>query len=363
MKRIFLVAAILIMVFSITNCSLFRQNDAPKAQSDNVLAKDDFYRLMFYNVENLFDTIDDPLKKDEDFTPEGSYRWDGAKYQQKLDNIARVTMALGNGKMPDIIGFCEVENRKVLEDLNELSGFKSFDYRVIHQESLDERGIDVAIFYRSGMVTPIAYRSIRVEFEEPDTRPTRDILYFEALLSSNDTLHFFVNHWPSRYGGAEKTIPYRKAAAKAARSVVDSILSVNPAAHIVLTGDFNDDPDDESLAAVLEAKTPGTEARLINFTYPYKTGDQRGTLKYRGNWNYFDQFIVSDSMIDGEGLQTSPSDYHIYYGEPGFEFLLEVDDRFQGMQPNRTYWGRTFHGGFSDHLPVYLDIYPAGKPQ
>ncbi len=334
-----------------------QSKEAPSKRHHPDLEKYSSYRLMFYNVENLFDTINDPLKKDNDFTPEGSYVWNSFRYQQKLDNIARVSLALGEGSMPDIIAFCEVENRRVLEDLNERSLFNNHDYRIVHQESDDERGIDVALLFNSKSVTPISFRAVPVVFSEKDARPTRDILYFKGFLKDADTLHFLVNHWPSRYGGAEASEPKRKEAASTARTVVDSILKLNPKASIILTGDFNDDPDNESLFQILGAKEPGSGADLINYTFPYKQNDKRGTLKYQGNWNYFDQFIVSAALMDNHGLETSPHHYQIFYGTSDNEFLLEIDDRFQGLQPFRTYRGRTFHGGFSDHLPVYLDVY------
>jgi predicted extracellular nuclease len=314
------------------------------------------YKVMFYNVENLFDTFDDPEKRDEEYTPEGNRNWTNERYQKKLGNIARIIVGVGKMNPPAIVGLCEVENLKVLEDLTNYTGLKQIPYSIVHKESPDQRGIDVALIYRKDQVKPLSYRAIPVDLGNLSERPTRDILYFKGYLQGADTIHFFVNHWPSRYGGQQKSDPKRVKAAEVLKHVVDSILSIIPEANVILTGDFNDDPDNRSLSEILNAGTdPGST--LVNLSAQFKQPGKKGTLKYRGNWNVFDQFIVSGNLMDDQGkLKTGFTSSHIYYGDPGNEYLLEIDDRFQGLQPNRTYRGRTFHDGYSDHLPVYLEL-------
>lgn len=336
------------------SCSLLNKSIPPAGQKS--IGPE--YRLMFYNVENLFDTEDDPTKDDQEFLPSGDKAWTPDRYQKKLDNIASVVTAIGAGDLPDVIGLCEIENRKVLDDLLSKTILKKTDYRIVHQESPDERGIDVAVLYRNSSVKPLYFEAISVDLGQ-GSRPTRDVLYFKALLKK-DTLHFFVNHWPSRSGGEESSAPKRAIAAKVVKQKVDQLLSVDPSAIIVLTGDFNDDPLNESLQTVLGAGNPAEQkTSLLNLTMPAQLENKTGTLKYRGKWNYFDQFIVSSALMDEKGLETSVIHYQIFSGPEGNDFLLEDDTRNTGKQPFRTYLGKTFHDGFSDHLPVYLDLYMA----
>jgi predicted extracellular nuclease len=339
------------LLFISFSCSVFQPSETSE-KSGRVEAD---YRLMFYNVENLFDTEDDPLKDDQEFLPNSEKAWTYDRYQKKLNNIASVTIGIGNGRLPDIIGLCEVENRAVLEDLLEKTLLKKSDYRIIHKESPDERGIDVAVFYRQSTVKPLYFEALNVDLGE-GSRPTRDILYFKCLLK-NDTLHYFVNHWPSRSGGEEASAPKRAIAAKTLHNKVQEILKVDPNASIVLTGDFNDDPLNESLSNVLGAGNPSDSlANLVNLALPLQLAKKTGTLKYRGTWNYFDQFIVSRGLMNQHGLETMNQNYQIYSGPEENPFLLEDDTRNTGKQPFRTYFGKTYHDGFSDHLPVYLDL-------
>jgi endonuclease/exonuclease/phosphatase family metal-dependent hydrolase len=309
-------------------------------------------RIMFYNVENLFDTIDDPSKNDNEFLPNGARHWNGYRYFQKLKRISQVIIAAGEGNNPAVIGLCEVENRKVLESLLYFTPLKVADYQIIHQESPDNRGIDVALLYRKGLFTPLKYQSIQVV--KPDGQPfiTRDILYVKGLLA-NDTVHFFVNHWPSKYGGVSATKPQRALAASALRAKTDSILKGNPQCNIVIMGDFNDSPFDKSVAEVLGAKPVGTAspASLYSLAYPLaKQG--RGSNKYRAKWEMIDQFMVSGGLVDGKGLHTEPGLFRLF-SPP---FLLEKDQNYLGEKLNRTYIGFKYHGGFSDHLPILLDL-------
>lgn len=350
-RNLFLLTLVL---FTGLSCDIWKKT---VVSSDETMVHAE-YRLMFYNVENLFDTEDDPEKDDQEFLPSGDKVWTPDRYQKKLDNIASVVTAIGGGNLPDVIGLCEIENRKVLDDLLSRTLLKKSDYRIVHQESPDERGIDVAVLYRSSSVKPLYFEALKVDLGQ-GSRPTRDILYFKALLKK-DTLHFFVNHWPSRSGGEETSAPKRALAAETLKNKVEQLLTVDPSAIIVMTGDFNDDPLNESLQTVLGAGNPAEpNSRLLNLTLPLQKDQKPGTLKYRGKWNYFDQFIVSSALMDKKGLETSALHYHIFSGPAGNEFLLEDDTRNTGKQPFRTYLGKTFHDGFSDHLPVYIDLFQA----
>lgn len=315
-------------------------------------------RVVFYNVENLFDTFDDPEKNDEEFLPDGKKHWTFDRYQQKLNNISKVITAVGGWELPEIVGLAEVENLKVLDDLVQNTALAKADYGIIHKESPDERGIDVAVLYRKDKVRPLSYQAIRIILDDPNDN-TREILYFKSLVKKTDTIHFFVNHWPSRWGGQERSEPNRIAAARSLKHVTDSILKVNPQAKLILTGDFNDDPIDKSVVEILQAGEPVSiqPENLYNLSLQHYSPSVRGSLKYKGNWNVFDQFIVSGALlVKSEGFHTNLSDSHIFYGTEDNEFLLEEDTRYQGQEPFRTYHGPSFHGGYSDHMPVYLDL-------
>ena len=353
LKTNFLLAAgtVLVALLTISACSTAKKTNGNSERGQ--------VRVMFYNVENLFDTFDDPTKNDEEFLPEGKKKWTFERYQKKLNNICKVTTAVGGWELPEIIGLCEVENLKVLEDLTQNTALKKAGYGIIHKESPDMRGIDVAALYRKDRVKPLSYKAIKVKFDEPEARPTREILYFKSLVRKTDTIHFFVNHWPSRWGGQEKSEPKRLAAARALKRVTDSILTVNPQAKLILTGDFNDDPINKSMTEVLQAVEPSdiVPNKLYSLSAHLYNPSVKGSLKYRGNWNVFDQFVVSGALLQKTvGYSTSKENSHIFYGTPDNEFLLEEDTRYQGVVPNRTYHGPKYHDGYSDHMPVYLDL-------
>ena len=203
----------------------------------------DYLRLMFYNVENFFDTVDDPKTNDNDFTPDGSMRWTQSRYIEKRNNIFRVITHVGEWDPPAIVGLCEIENRSVLDDLAKNTPLAKYPYRIVHKESPDPRGIDVALFYRSDYLKCIAQQFIRVRFADNRKR-TRDILYATLCTAKDDTLHVFVNHFPSRVGGQRQSDPSRMLAASLIRQKVDSIFSRNALANIIVTGDMNDAPSD-----------------------------------------------------------------------------------------------------------------------
>ena len=311
-------------------------------------------RVMFYNVENLFDTLDSPDTRDGSFLPDGSYSWNSYKYYTKLKRISKVILNTGAWNVPAVIGLCEVENRQVLEDLLRTTPLIKFDYGIVHEESPDERGIDVALLYQKEIYSPIAHQTLTVTFpDDPDDR-TRDVLHAVGTIGP-DTLHFFVNHWPSRSGGQEASEPKRMRAAAVVRQAVDSLLATNPNAKIILMGDFNDGPENRSMAEVLQAEGDSTqleEGELYNYMLPFfKKGI--GTHKYRQEWNTLDQFVVSPGLLQAqEGFYTDWSSATIVREE----FLLEEDPYNPGNRPYRALLGPRWHGGYSDHLPIILEL-------
>lgn len=311
------------------------------------------YRLMFYNAENLFDPEDDSLKNDEEFTPKGARHWNKYKMYDKLNNIAKVVLAVGQWEPPAIVGLCEVENRNVLNKLIYHTALKKYKYGIIHEESPDNRGIDVALIYRKDLFKPFSYQYHPVKFDEENSRPSRDILVAGGTFPSGDTLFYIVNHWPSRYGGMLVTRPKRAKAAETLLAIVDSLQSAFANPNIIMTGDFNDGPDDESFKEILQTATiENKEAKLINLAEAWKSTG-KGTLKHKQGWNIFDQFIITQNLItEGNPLQIKNKEAHIFNAD----FLTEKDENFQGEKPYRTYVGFKYHGGFSDHYPVWLDI-------
>ncbi|NPA45253.1 MAG: endonuclease, partial [Chlorobi bacterium] len=212
-------------------------------------------RIMFYNTENLFDIFDDTLKIDEAFTPDGEKHWNKRKFDKKLYNISKVITAVGQWELPEVIGLCEIENRYVLERLIKQTALKNFNYRIIHKESPDRRGIDVGMLYRKDKFHPISYEAVRVVFPFDANKPTRDILYVKGTNNYNDTLHIFVNHWPSRWGGQLETDRKRMFAASVLKGKVDSLFDADVNPNIIIMGDLNDYPDNNSVVKVLKAKT------------------------------------------------------------------------------------------------------------
>jgi len=313
---------------------------------------EDYIRLMFYNVENFFDTVDDPKTNDNDFTPDGKMHWTPSRYIDKRNNIFRVIAHVGEWDPPALIGLCEIENRSVLEDLIKNTPLEKYPYGIVHKDSPDPRGIDVALLYRSDYLKCVGQQFIRVRLVDNRSR-TRDILYATFCTAKNDTLHVFVNHWSSRIGSIRQTESGRIFAASLVRQKVDSIFNRNAMANIVVTGDLNDNPSDKSLTSGLQALNDTTYAKqsaLFNLS-AYKMKESTGTIKYQGRWSVFDQIIVSGGLLRGS-FRTDVSRCHIFRAD----YLFEPDKRYQGVQPFRTYIGPRYNKGFSDHLPVYLDV-------
>lgn len=314
------------------------------------------YRIMFYNVENLFDAKDDSLTLDDAFTPEGTTHWNFAKYKKKTNRIAQVIMAVGGWEVPELVGLCEVENRYVVEGITRYTPLARFQYKIAHFDSPDRRGIDVALLYQKDKFHPLHTEALRVPLDEIEEEPTRDILYVKGVTTTDDTLHVFVNHWPSKYGGVLETIPKRKAAAKVLRNKTDSLLKENTFAKIVIMGDFNTEAERIPLHKTLGAKLSWENAKttgLYNLSVSWSKTVGYGSYKYDGVWSSIDQIIVSNGLLEGRGiLFTSEEDAHIFK----VPFLLE-EDKDRGLKPFRTHIGMRYNDGFSDHLPIYLDLW------
>ncbi len=309
------------------------------------------FRVMFLNAENFFDTRNDSLTADEEFTPEGRMHWTFQRYLDKQNKVYKTIIAAGGWQPPDVIGMCEVENKGVLLDLLKHTPLSKYPYRIIHANSPDRRGIDVTLLYNSATVRVLAYRYLRVLKKGLQTR---DILYCRTLLAG-DTVHFFVNHWPSRAAGQLETDPDRRAAAITLRIATDSLIARDRKARILIMGDFNDEPHDHSLVHHLQCSTDLRSPKagmLYNLSRAPAKGDFSGTIKFKGEWSIFDQIIVSGGMLAKKGIHVLPDGYRIL----GAPFLLYPDKQYNGMKPNRTYNGIKYTGGFSDHLPVYIDL-------
>ncbi len=315
-------------------------------------------RICFYNLENFFDYDDNPAKDDDAFTPTGVNNWTKTKFENKAKKIAKVFVALGQWDLPEIIGVCEVENETVIHHLLYKTPLSSGKYKYVYYESPDSRGLNVALFYRPEKFKVITSHSIRLIDSLDISYKTRDILYVQGVLISDckDTLHLFINHWSSRYGGYAATVSKRNLAALTLRLKIDSLLNLNPDARILIMGDFNDYPDDESLTLYLHAPydtNDRKENNLINMMYPYFSKNNMGTHKYQQYWGILDQIIVSPGLYRAQsGLQTKTAG--IIFNS---DFLLEEDKVNIGEKPMRTYLGPIYQGGYSDHLPIYIDLW------
>jgi exonuclease III len=309
-------------------------------------------RVMFYNTENLYDPEDDSLIADEEFTPAGSRAWSNTRLYKKLNNIAKVFIAAGEWDMPAIIGLCEIENRNVINKLIHYTPLKKTDYRIAHYESPDPRGIDVALLYRADKFKMVSKRAIPIRFPGDSTSRTRDILYVKGILMGCDTLHIFVNHWPSKYGGTGASLPKRIAVARILRQYTDSLKTAG-VQNILLMGDFNDTPEDASVMEVLGAcrDTANCTSGLVNLMWPLVANPVVGTHKYAGHWSIIDQIIVSKPLFEGRS-KLKIIKAQVFRAE----FLLQPDAAHSGMMPFRTFSGFKYEGGFSDHLPIIADI-------
>ncbi|MFT5601436.1 MAG: hypothetical protein ACI9N1_001680 [Flavobacteriales bacterium] len=316
--------------------------------------------VAFYNLENLFDTLVDPnpdLILQEDFTPKGQKHWNSPKYKEKMGNMSKVISEIGTEMTPDgpaILGVCEIENKKVLEDLVKEESIKNRDYQIVHYDSPDKRGIDVGFLYQPKYFKLESSKSYTLKIEGNDNFFSRDQLLVTGDLLG-ERVHFIVCHWPSRRGGEKKSSPKRQAAGALALSIMDSVRKAEPGAKIIMMGDLNDDPKSPSVKEVMHPKTIKSEVSEGDLFNPmmalYKKGI--GTLGYRGAWNLFDQMIITSDLIDNSNEFKTLS----YYNAKIFnkDYLINDEGNFKGY-PYRTYGGPNYLGGYSDHFPVYLFV-------
>jgi hypothetical protein len=307
----------------------------------------------FYNVENLFDTIDSKDTHDEEFLPDGKKVWNSEKYYKKLDKLAEVISQIGDEYIkggPHILGLSEIENRLVMEDLIKTNKLKDSDYAIVHYQSPDERGVDVGLIYRKAFFEVISSSAHELHFDFDTADQTRSQLLVTGLLKG-EKIHIIVNHWPSRGGGELTSRPKRKAAGDLSRKLVDSLLNIDKNAKIIVMGDLNDNPDDESVKENLySGRNPDKlkKGQLYNPYYNvYKKGV--GSNAYRDAWSLFDQLIFSQALLSDDRSS------YVYWKSNicRKKFMISTEGRYEGY-PKRTFSFDLFQNGYSDHFPVYM---------
>ena len=313
--------------------------------------------VAFYNVENLFDFENDPKTFDDDRTPDGKDHWTEEIYHAKLKNMAKVIAEIGKdvtGTAPAIVGVCEIENRRTLEDLINQEPLLKHDYGIVHFDSPDRRGIDVALIYQKKVFTPSHYKNHELLiYDNNDATKriyTRDQLLVSGVLDG-EKIHLIVNHWPSRSGGEARSRPKRIKAAKLNKKIIDSLHSDDPYAKIITMGDLNDDPTSPSVKDVLKTKKKREKMDIKELYNPMEEMHKKGlgTLAWRDGWNLFDQIIVSTELT-----KKDYSSYRLYKtGIFNKTYLANPRGRYKGY-PYRSFSGGGFTGGYSDHFPVYI---------
>ena len=309
----------------------------------------------FYNLENFYDTLDNPMVNDEEFLPSGPRNYSGTVYKDKVLHLATVISEMGtniNTDGPALLGVAEVENDTVLNDLVHHPLLIKRGYKIVHYDSKDIRGVDVGLLYNPKYFTVENSDKLFVQLPggTKDAYFTRDILWVKGKLDG-ETIHVYVNHWPSRSGGEERSAPARNAAAQVCRSHMDSILKIEPNAKFVVMGDLNDDPNNESVAKIINAKGKADDVRKGGMFNPwmdlYKKGI--GTLAYQDAWGLFDQILISHPWLSKDQKGYFFYQQHIF----NKEYMVENIGRYKGY-PMRTWDGNRYRGGYSDHFPTYL---------
>ncbi|NRD18735.1 endonuclease [Winogradskyella eckloniae] len=308
----------------------------------------EIYTIAFYNIENLFDTENDPLTHDDDFLPNSAKRWTPKRYQNKLSKLGTAISKIGyenSNKAPDIIGLAEVENEKVLKDLISNKNLSHLNYSYIHYDSMDERGIDVALIYNSDHFEVIHSEtfSVYLQNELGHQDYTRDILLVQGQLN-NENINIIVNHWSSKREGEKETEHKRIAAANVVNSIIAKLKKEDPSVKVIVMGDFNDNPNSKSIETLQE------KSDLYN---PFKTvwSYNNGSLNHNFQWNLFDQILFSTNFFD---ISRTTLNFHkadIFNDK----FLTQYKGKYKG-QPFRTYVGKKYKGGFSDHFPVFIQF-------
>lgn len=313
----------------------------------------DSVKVAFWNLENFFDPFVDSTRAYNEFTENGGQHWTKTRFYNKRNNIYKAILSFSGSQPIGIMGVCEVENEFVLNAVFAQTPLKRFNYRWVHYEGPDRRGIDPAIIYSKDKFQLIYSEAIPFYNPNDTAMVSRDILYAKFFDYRSDTLHCFVNHWPSKYRGELETVEARNCAAGIVRRKVDSIVAVIPEAKIIIMGDFNDTPESPCIREVLGAKHHSEITEndlLVNLFARGEDLGFKGTLKHQDSWSIFDQIIVTKSLINSDSLHCTSSDARIIH-DP---MLLTEDATYHGVKLNRTYLGPRYLGGFSDHLPVVL---------
>ncbi len=306
--------------------------------------------IIFYNTENLYDTIENPLYRDEEFTPTGARKYSGTIYTSKLNNIVQTLASIGSN-LPAFIGLAEIENDWVLNDIVNHSRLRTANYSFVHYDSRDARGIDVALLYQPSYFKAIQSKAIQVILPEGSktSRYTRDILWVEGFLDG-ELIDIYINHWPSRYGGTNASEPARMYAANVLKRHIDSIKQIEIGRKIIIMGDFNDNPSNKSIYQILGAKEKAIANNLYNpFHALYMKGI--GTLAFQDAWALFDQIILSQEWLD----KKQKGFFYYRSGIYNASFLTENIGKYKGY-PMRSWDGYQFRNGYSDHYPVYLSL-------
>ncbi|MFX0555936.1 endonuclease/exonuclease/phosphatase family protein [Maribacter sp. CXY002] len=305
------------------------------------------YTIAFYNLENLFDAEDNQYTLDSDFTPDGFKKWTPKRYQRKLSKLAKTIYRIGrdiNDYPPILVGVAEAENKGVLNDLIQTSPLKQIEYGFIHYESPDERGIDTGLIYHKRYFNVISSKPIPLIIDNLDglRDTTRDILYVHGKLNGEE-VHVFVNHWPSRRDGSENTEYKRIAAANVIKNEMKRIEQLNTSPNYLIMGDFNDDPSSASIQVLTE------DSNLYNPLAKLHAPKFSGSTNYKKGWSLFDQIILSHSFLNYEKGKHTFMEANIFNDNA----LQEDKGKYKGS-PFRTYVGRKYLGGYSDHFPVYV---------
>lgn len=314
------------------------------------------YGVAFYNLENLFDTIpNNPLGRDDEFTPNGKNQWGSKKYWNKINNLAFAISKMIDDKTglgPAIIGVSEIENKSVLEDLVKAEPIRRWMLQICHHDSPDRRGVDVGLLYNPRFFRVLDVTNHTLVIPDYESFRTRDQMCVTGILAG-DTISVIVNHWPSRLGGQEQSSYLREAAAQLSKHIADSLWAIRPNQGVIIMGDLNDDPQDKSCAKVLGAKKDAKDVGPHGFYNPWwkKLDNGIGTLAYKGSWNLFDQIIVSGTLL---GHNTGAGKMHFLSSKVlNFEFLKDTDGQRQGY-PMRTHSGGVWLNGYSDHFPTEI---------
>ena len=319
------------------------------------------YKVVFYNLENLFDTINDPNKNDEEYLPEGARKWTTYRYNQKLENMSRVLfdIAAEDRNFPTVIGVSEIENRLVLEDLMATPKFAKTNYRIVHYDSPDRRGVDCAFFYRPDQFKLEGSEAHKISFPGQPNFLTRDLVAMWGKIDG-EPFYFIVSHWPSRLGGKERSQHSRDFVAAKCKHICDSVRTVNPDTKVVIMGDFNDDATDASVVEVLGAKGNMKKLEKTDMFNPFyamlKAG--YGTLAYRDSWNLFDNIVVSENLATGStgALKVQKKEGAKFYGNIFTRpYMIQQEGQYKNY-PLRSFVGSNFQNGYSDHFPVYIYI-------